>query len=159
MTTFRVLSREYQRRLPHRTAYNHVRPDRSSRHRSPAQPLHRVSPLDGDHDDAPVDRLRGPVHHQEIAVQDAGVLHQIAIDPHRERRGFVLGQVERRFEVVLCRARKARGHLSLEVRQHHRPACGPLHQLQTYTRSCSEQVEQEWRRKANTGMQLAWASA
>ncbi len=66
--------------------------------RSAAQPLDRVLAVDGHHDHASVDRLRRPVYHKQIAVQDAGILHRVAIDPHHEGCGPILNQVFRKIE-------------------------------------------------------------
>ncbi len=66
-----------------------------------AQALDRVFSVDRHDDNAAIARLGRAIHNQEIPVQDAGVSHGVAIDPHQERGCFVVYQevleVERRF--------------------------------------------------------------
>jgi hypothetical protein len=98
--------------------------------RTTTQAFHRVLAVKGHDDNAAVVRLRSTIHYKKITVEDAGVSHGIAIDPHQERGGLVLNQevveIERGFKVVLSGTRKACGDASIEIRQNQRPVCRPF---------------------------------
>lgn len=59
----------------------------------PVEDLAGHLPIDDRHDDAHVFRLHGPIHDQEVAVEDAHVFHRRARDAAIEGRGGVLDEV------------------------------------------------------------------
>ena len=61
-----------------------------------------------------VHRFEGTVHHDDVAIVDAGIDHGIALDPQEEGCGFVLDQqfveIEHVFHVVVGGRREAGRH-------------------------------------------------
>jgi hypothetical protein len=76
--------------------------------------LEREGPLDhGDHHPAGPG-LNGPVHHQQVAVEDAGIAHRLAAHPQEEGAAGVADQhiveVDAALDVVVGGAGEARRH-------------------------------------------------